>query len=99
MLNWIKLEPGCKIPDTDEKVIWRHQNGEYGVFEIGKDKYWFNSIRHTLTHWARIPHPDEQESQHELWAEVGDIFHKGIQTKQPKETAITLLNTYIISRK
>lgn len=100
MLNWIKLEPGCKMPEIDEFVLWRTQDGNYFVREIDKDDWdWWNHGETdwgtAITHWARIPDPEEQISQNDLWEEIDQEY----SSYSPYETLKSLKSKYIISRK
>jgi len=77
--EWIKLQPGCEMPEIDEFVLWHTEDGSYFVAEIDKDDSdWWNGEpldggkqwRPKCTHWKRIigpgtelPSPQTSDSQ------------------------------------
>lgn len=81
---WIKLEPGCQMPEIDEFVLWRTEEGNYFVAEIDKDDPdWWNGTpldggqqwRPKCTHWKKITGPDEEPDQEAPWYEAIDAFY------------------------
>lgn len=71
-LKWIELKEGCEMPEIDEFVLWRNENGNYFVREIDKDDNdWWNGndgdpdaielfgAGPKCTHWTRITGPEE----------------------------------------
>lgn len=64
VLRWVTIGKDRELPDYDEYVLWRTEEGNYYVEAIDKDDAdWWNgtptnngtSCRPTCTHWARIP--------------------------------------------
>lgn len=64
-LNWVEInQPSLpqQLPEDDEFVVWRTEEGNYFVREIDKDDFdWWNGsdvMRGVkCTHWARIIGP------------------------------------------
>lgn len=68
-MKWIKLNRGCEMPEIDESVIWRREDGLFFVREIDKDdnRWWKGDFGENpfgnspkCTHWARIPGPESK---------------------------------------
>jgi hypothetical protein len=66
--GWIEIKPGCEMPEIDEDVLWRRENGNYFVSCRDKDDYdWWNDILRfderiegsKCTHWSIITPPAE----------------------------------------
>lgn len=105
-MNWIKLEPGCQMPEIDEFVLWRTEEGNYFIAEIDKDDTgWWNQDGPggKCTHWKRITGPDEKPDQDQdiLWGEVSiqlnDLNLEGEGRR--KEVIDWLKNKYTLMRK
>lgn len=82
---WNKLPDS--FPEIDEFVLWRTEQGNYFVREVGKDDFdWWNGVdrygRHILprcTHWAKIHPLDEEFNQDVLWEEAIELLNQEIE--------------------
>lgn len=85
MLSWIKLEPGCEMPDYDLPVIWQTEDGNHFVRDIDKDDNdWWNGKEYPdalksyprCTHWAKISFAEEEPDQNILLTELEEEMHE-----------------------
>lgn len=63
---WVRVEPGCKMPDYDDPVLWLCEDGNMCVEALDKDgnpwlfeiddPHWGN-IGSKATHWMPLPAP------------------------------------------
>jgi hypothetical protein len=60
-IHWIKIQPGCELPDLDCPVLWRTECGHFFWIDIDHDNDWENFKdnypEYKLTHWAKVPDP------------------------------------------
>lgn len=111
MLNWIEIKEGCAMPEIDEFVIWRREDGNYMICEIDKDDPdWWNGEDGTwykgpkCTHWARIEEPSTEPNQEELleiWNEVAtQLNDRNLDAPGRRQGVIEWLQErYTLSRK
>lgn len=66
-MNWVKIEPGCEMPEQEEYVLIAHRNGFIdSLFDSGVFRYWRNGdefpdgdgFAQGYTHWARVELPN-----------------------------------------
>lgn len=107
---WIELKEGCEMPDYDEYVLWRTEDGNYFVREIDKDDNdWWNGKEHPdalesyprCTHYRRIVGPDESEepNQDQLWEEIMEKLRWYASFDDASDTIKEWQKTYTITRK
>lgn len=92
------------MPEVDEFVLWRREDGNCYVQEIDKDDddWWNKDVGWgKLTHWARIPPPGEESNQNVLWDQIVlQLNPLNIEGIGRKEAVINWLKgKYNISRK
>lgn len=71
--EWIELKTGCEMPEIDEFVLWKREDGNYFVREIDKDdNAWWKGdaeadelfgTRSKCTHWAKIQGPSHSPTK------------------------------------
>lgn len=117
-MKWTKINKSLlpeptELPEIDEFVLWRTEEGNYFVSEIDKDDTdWWNGTptgngtdcRPACTHWAKITAPDESESsiedQDTLWKEVQKIIEMSSMHAYLPSPIIEMIKTrFILTRK
>lgn len=106
-MSWIKIEPGCQMPEIDQFCLWRTEEGNYFVKEIDKDDYaWWNGEGPPFenlpkcTHWKKITFPDEELNQEELWQDVRDEINGELKHETFPVGMLTFLKSkYTLIRK
>lgn len=102
-MPWIRLETGCQMPEINEFVLWRTEDGNYFVREIDRDDVaWWrggNMIGPVCTHWKKITIPDEEPDQDILWDELVSKIFDGVDYTSWLEMIEQFKKTYTLIRK
>lgn len=67
--EWTKIEPGCKMPEVGEEVLWLNKFGMF-VASFNDENDWFLDSSHwanrnnipQATHWRKLPNPPCSEN-------------------------------------